>query len=305
MKFLSRMLLKATLVGLLSIGGPDIALLQQSAPSAENARSAKPSIAAYGVASAQALPQRPGSFAQVAVGYVDGGSWDTDLVFGNIGTSPATVTVRAYASDGSPLALPVVGSESSAEYQFAIPANGSAYVDFDHTASPLKVGWLDVMMSSSHIRGQGIFTQRVDGRPDSQAVVPLVTRDPAACLVSLPGDTRSMPDVLVMPFDNTGNYVTSVAYANTSSVPLDRKLRFIGEDGKIVGEYPLQLPARGHMAVATPDSYSEARGKRGMIYVVNNSPSDMTLPKDMTAIGFLFRTDVGGGAFTTIMPIVR
>lgn len=251
-------------------------------------------LAALGVP-AQTLPVRNGTFAQIAVGHFpvgDGrGSWKTTLVFTNLSSAGAAVTARWYASNGTPLQLPVTGGGILTEIRVGMPPYGTARVEFDEEAVPLSVGWVDVTSTTS-IRGQGLYRVRAPGRAAYEAAVPLLVREPSTCLVPLPQSTSLSPGVLVLPYNNTGGYVTSVAFANTTSEARTLILEAVNDYGKSVFTTTINMAAREHRAFATTD-YPALRNTWGVLRVLEN-------PAAFSGIAFLFNPD---GPFTTLLPI--
>lgn len=265
-------------------------------------------IAAFLLLAAEGISQAPlvvkrGMLAQVAFGTEDclrdgrDCFWDTDLVFYNAGEDFALVKLRAYASDGSVLALPILGYEAT-QNEFSIPPRGSLFLDIDETAKGVKQGWIDIEYDQL-IRGQGIFTRRVPGRADYQTALPILTREPARCLIPFPGDTSVLPDVLIIPFDNTsgdkGSFVTSVAFANATDDARRLDLEFFDEQGSSIVAKGYPLPPRGHIAFATPEKIPETIGKRGQIRVMADQTS-------FAGLGLLFNAT---GPFTSLAASVR
>jgi hypothetical protein len=248
---------------------------------------------------AQSIGQpRVGSLAQIAVGYFDipgsaRGTWTTSMVFLNVSAEAATVQVKFYSSAGQPLILPVTGVGPVSQHQFIVPFNGTVWVDFDESAIPLGVGWAEVTTSAS-VRGQGIYRTRIPGKPVSEAAVPLLVREPSVCIVPIPGSAASFPEALILPFDNTKGYVSSMAFANTTAAAATIEIEFLDEAGTLLHTIQPQLTGRGHFAFETTD-YAAVIGKKGQVRVKKN-------PEKFTGIAFLFSPD---GPFTTLLPISR
>ena len=243
------------------------------------------------------LPTRAGSLAQVAVGYFNVGSergtWTTSMVFMNVSASAATVQVKFYSSAGLPLTLPVSGFGLVSELQLIVPFNGTVRVEFDESTAPLAVGWADVVTSAS-VRGQGIYRTRIPGKPVSEAAVPLLVREPSLCIIPQPNSTAVFPEALILPFDNTKGYVSSVALANTTTVAASLEIEFLDEAGNLLHVVTQPLPARGHTAFET-SNHPPVAGKKGQIRIRKN-------PETFTGIAFLFSPD---GPFTTLLPVTR
>jgi len=234
--------------------------------------------------------QPTNTFAHIAYGPVAGGSWKTSFVFINTDTTQSSVQLLTYSTVGSPMAVPVVGSTTDSQHTFTIPASGSLQVDLDENAtSALISGWAGVILTGN-VRGQGIFKQRIPGRPDFEAVVPMLTRSLPLCILPFPNQTS----VLAMAFDNTGGYVTSVAFANTATASRTLDLEFVDQSGVQLYLAHETMAAHAQMAFATADRYNAVTGKKGWMRV-------LTSASDFTALGFRFNPS---GAFATWLPVL-
>jgi hypothetical protein len=215
------------------------------------------------------------------------------MVFLNVSTTTASVEIKYFTSAGQPLTLPVSGVGLVAENKIAVPANGTASVEFDASSVPLVVGWAEVVSSAS-VRGQGIYHTQTPGQPASEAAVPLLVRESSTCVIPLPADSSAFPDALLLPFDNTDGYVSSIALANVTSAAATLDVEFVDATGRQLHSFQKQMPAHGHTAFATTD-YAAVAGKQGLVRVRQNAVA-------FSAIAFLFSP---GGAFTTLLPIAR
>jgi hypothetical protein len=234
--------------------------------------------------------QPTNTFAHIAYGPVAGGSWKTSFVFINTDTTASTVVLLTYSTAGSPMAVPVVGSTTDSQHTFTIPASGSIQVDLDENAtSALITGWAGVI-PTGNVRGQGIFKQSIPGRPDFEAVVPMLTRSLPACIIPFP----NQPSVLAMAFDNTGGYVTSVAFANTATAQRTLDLEFVDQAGAQLYLAQETMAAHNQMAFTTAGRYPALAEKKGWMRV-------LTSASDFTALGFRFNPS---GAFATWLPVL-
>ncbi len=231
------------------------------------------------------------SFAHIAYGTDSVGSWKTSFIFINTDASAATVQLLTYAPTGAPLAVPVVGGTSDSQHQFDIPAGGSIQVDLDETASQgITTGWAGVIVSGN-VRGQGIFRQRIAGRPDFESVVPMLSWAQPVCIIPFPTQPTAM---LAMAFDNTNGNVTSVAFANTATAPRTLDLEFVDQGGVRLILAHESMASHNQLAFATTDRYPVVANQKGWMRV-------LTSPSDFTALGFRFNPT---GAFTTWLPVL-
>ncbi len=235
--------------------------------------------------------QPTSTFAHITYGFGGVEIWTTSFVFINSDATASSVQLLTYSPDGSPLAVPVVGGTTDSQHVFNIPAGGTVQVDLDEYASNSIIrGWAGVILTGN-VRGQGIFKQRVSGRPDFEAVVPMLTRSQPACIIPFP---TPLPAVLAMPFDNTAGYVTSVAFANTATAARTLDLEFVDQSGVQIFLAHEPMPAHNQIAFETTGRYPALTGKKGWMRVLNSA-------SDFTALGFRFNPS---GAFTTWLPVL-
>jgi len=235
--------------------------------------------------------QPTNSFAHIAYGPSGGGSWKTSFVFINADATASSVLLLTYRPDGSLLPVPVVGGTTDSQHTFNVPASGSVQVDLDETApSVITTGWAGVV-PTGNVRGQGIFKQRIPGRPDFEAVVPMVSRSQPACIIPFPTQPAAM---LAMAFDNSSGYVTSVAFANTATASRTLDLEFVDQSGVQIFRVQESMAAHNQMAFETSVRYGAVAGKKGWMRVLANA-------SDFTALGFRFNPS---GAFTTWLPVL-
>ena len=134
------------------------------------------------------------------------------------------------------------------------------------------MAWGELQTANS-IGGYAIFRQRVEGRPDQEAAVPLASR------VSR----------FTLPFDNIG-FVTSMALVNANATQGASSTAFFrGADGAPISQALVNLSSRAHTAFALPDLIPDIANRRGVVEFSFDNP-------DMTALGLRFSS---GGAFTS------
>jgi hypothetical protein len=235
--------------------------------------------------------QPANSLAHIAYGVDGPSSWETSFVFLCLDAVAATVQLLTYAPSGGALAVPVVGGTTASVHEFSVPAGGAVQVDLDRTASNgITTGWAGII-ASGNVRGQGIFRSRITGRLDLEAVVPMVLRNQPACIIPFPTQPGA---VLAMPFDNTGGYVTSVAFANTATAARTLDLEFLDQNGAQLFLAHETLGAHNQIAFETSSRYPAVSGRKGWMRVLNSVT-------DFSALGFRFNP---GGAFTTWLPVL-
>jgi hypothetical protein len=236
--------------------------------------------------------QPTNTFAHIAYGTeASGVYWRTTFIFVNTGTTSATVQLLTWTPAGAALAVPVVGGTSDSQHIFNIPVGGSVVVQLDETAaSSVVTGWAGVVVTGL-VQGQGIFKQHIPGVLDSEAAVPLLSRSQPACIIPFPGGPAPL---LAMPFDNTGGYLTSVAFANTAAAARTLDLEFVDLTGVSIYTAHEPMAAHNQMAFELTGRYPAVTNKQGWMRVLNTQ-------SDFTTLGFRFNP---AGPFTTWVPML-
>lgn len=233
-----------------------------------------------------AQPQQ-GSFAQIAYG----GGWQTTFTLVNPSqTSLAFVTLNFYGDNGAPLNVPIQDSGTTTSYTFSIVPGGQQSVVLSSTALTDSQGWASIDVSGT-VRGQASFRRLLPSKTITEAVVPLSTSGFAVCVVP-----TAAASVILLPFDNTtGQYVTSLALANTTTGALSVPFEFVDQSNNVLVADTINLTARQHIAIVTPDTYPALAGKRGTLRLHQT-------PDKLTVLGLLANST---NSITTIIPITN
>ena len=248
-------------------------------------------FAALSIMCAGCVFGQQGSFAQIAYG----GSWQTTLTLINESdTLLANVTLSFFGDDGLPLNAPVLGFGDTSAYTFTILPGGLQSVVLFSSDPTTSQGWASMNVPSGiPVRGLGSFRFLLPNKTISEAVVPLSITDSAVCIVPSPSVPGS-PSVILVPFDNTtGQYVTSLALANTTQGFLSVPIEFDDESNHPLVTDTLSLAAMQHVAVVTPQAYPALAGKKGVLRIHQSTAF-------VTVLGLLSNNT---NAITTIIPI--
>jgi hypothetical protein len=182
--------------------------------------------------------------------FVDGSGWRTSMTLVNLEDHDVSFQVLFYNDDGSDLVVPVIGQGRVSGMNISLGPAGSATFQTAGTAPDLAQGWALISQTTNDsIGGLAIFRQSVPGRPDQEAVVPVVSQ---------------FDHHFVLLFDNT-QFTTAVALANptTSSVVIPVNIR--NESGQIIDTQTVSLRPYAHTAFTLPDRWASTAGKRGAI----------------------------------------
>jgi len=213
---------------------------------------------------------------QVAEGQAGPENWKTTIVLVSGSTATAAFTLRFWQADGAPVAMPVTGSGNVTGVSGSIAPGGFQIIETPGGTEPLVSGWAEVV-SQSRLNGYVVFRSRI-GSVDSEGVVPIPS----------PGLRR-----LLLPFDNTAEFVTSAAIANADTdLPADVTVRFLGEDGQLIGGGNLRLGPRTRDAFGFPSRFPVTVGRRGI--------AEFNSGVDLFALGLRFNPN---SSFTSLEPV--
>ncbi len=249
------------------VGGGEGSTLNQMAfeqGRAQAALSKDPSRSVYVFTGDRIIPQ-----------LVDGAGWQTQMTFVNLENHPVRFNVYFFADNGTDLYIPIVGAGVVRGVAVALSSAESTTIDTAGSGSALSQGWASFQTEdlNDSVGGITVFKQSVAGRPDSEAVVPVVNKFDAH---------------FVLLFDNT-NWVTAIAIANPSSETVVIPFNIRDEAGNIAEAQTMTLAPYEHKAFVIPDVYPITRGRRGKMEFV-------TPGFGIAALGLRF---TGSGAFTS------
>jgi hypothetical protein len=208
----------------------------------------------------------------------DGLGWKTSITVVNGDVGPATALLNFNGTGGAPASFTFDGIGASSALQAMIPASTSASVSTTGTGGALTQAWLAVGGARA-LGGFAVFRQAVPGRPDFEAASPLV-RYPA--------------NGFLLPFDNTQQFVTSMALVNSSSAPATIAVTLRGEEGNMLSTSSISLPAFGQTAFALQDRFTGIQNLRGV--------AEFFSLGGVSGLGLRFNP---GGAFTSLPIVVK
>ena len=248
---------------------------------------------ALGILCAGAAFAQQGTFGQIAYG----GSWQTTFTLVNMSSvSTATGALSFFGDNGSPLSAPVQGYGNVSVYTFAIPPGGSQRVVLSTSDSNTTQGWASMSTTGTPVRGQASFRVFLPKGGISEAVVPLSLPGSALCIFPFP---PSGDPIILIPFDNTnGQYITSIAIANTTNVDMPSiAMEFVDQSNNLLQSSTTGLQAMQHTAFVTTDRYQTLAGQKGILRIHAD-------PAKLTVLGLLSNL-ASTGSITTIIPVTQ
>jgi hypothetical protein len=224
---------------------------------ADSASAAATQTFSLTVISAPALV-RAGALSHIAAG----GDWVTTISLINTSSEPVAARLVFHADDGSALSLPlsvtqqgVTQSVTAATLDGVINPHATLVIDAGPQLASLVWGWADVL-SSGVVDGFAIFRTKCPTCTASEGTVPL----------------RSLfQSTLIVPYDNTANFVTGVALANLSATQANITATIWDENGTQLGAPTIPVAGSGHTAFVMPTQLPLATGKRGIVQFQNPS----------------------------------
>jgi hypothetical protein len=181
------------------------------------------------------------------------GGFFTTITLVNKDIVPAVVTLRFYRRTSNEGATetwnpPMVNNQPT--QNVTIPPGSSVNWQTAGTGEAAQ-GWAEVA-TSQQVGGFAVFTQRIAGRVDQEAAVPVNA-----------GEQRRF----LLPFDNTTPFTTTMALANFAE---DTQALIIAtvrdEQNSVIGQQiALIIPVRGHQAFTLPERMPQTAGRRGTI----------------------------------------
>ncbi|NWG13122.1 MAG: hypothetical protein HXY20_06265 [Acidobacteria bacterium] len=189
-------------------------------------------------------------FPQVA----DGGTYRTNFILLNPGTSPATARLEFYDDDGNPLGLPIGGLVRTS-HEVQLSSRGAARFLTDGTSTSVKVGWVKVTCPTA-IGGSSIF-QTLNGN--------VITSE--AGVASSPYLSR-----FTVYVETAGSAWSGLAICNPGSSAVDVTLKLRDSSGAQRDTFILRLPARGHVARFFTQWFGDYPNFEGTLEVVSSTP---------------------------------
>lgn len=197
------------------------------------------------------LPSTGGVLAHVAVG----GYWRTLIVLANPdGSATAKASLSFHTSQGLPLAVSLSDGrtvKSASAFEITLPPRNTMFLETVNVPSTTGVGYADLDVDSGRMSGYGVFRAVLPSGPNLEAVVPL---------------EWGVSDEVILAYDNTRGFVTSVALANRwLYLPCDLLAEVYDEDGLLLASYRRLLADGTHTAFETFREWPATAGRRGIV----------------------------------------
>ena len=213
---------------------------------------------------------------------VDGASWQTSIILTNLETANATFQLLFFADNGSDLQIPIDGLGPVTATNVTLAPFQTRTISTTGAGAQLLSGWAFLLQPGFNAIGmQAIFRQTVAGRQPQEAVVP---------------SANWYVKRFVLPFDNTGPFVTGVALSNTSDTAVTVNALIRAESGQVLETRTLNLPALGHTALVLATTWPVTQAQRGSIEF-----QTLGAAEGVGGLGLRFN----GAAFTSTNPFAK
>jgi hypothetical protein len=188
----------------------------------------------------------------------DGASWQTTLVLTNTTASATSASVSFFQDigGGATQSWNPPFMEVNSTQNLALPAGGTLFLHTLGAAAALTVGWGQLQPNPAVV-AYAIYTLRVPGRQDQDVTS-----------AAAPSATR-----FLVPFDNTKNFVTSIAIANPTNAAESISVGIQTSSGASSLPSPIALPAQGHKAFLLPAQFQATAGQSGLLEFASMSGS--------------------------------
>ena len=222
-----------------------------------------------------------------------GGGWETIIVTVNLSTTSMSYRTYFFDQSGKPMTVTIRASTgeliSTPSTISTLPRSASLTVPLiDDNASSTRTGWAVVVVDaatseSNRLGGYATFRQRIEGRPDFEALVPM----------SSSSDYR-----FYLPVDETMGFQTAVALCNPSTtLSTTLTLLVLDTNGRTNGrQTTLTLGPLEQTAFLIRDKFPTTVDQRWTLYVSGTT-------NGLSALGLRFNT-LGGSAFSSI-PVMN
>jgi hypothetical protein len=212
---------------------------------------------------------------------VDGGAWVTTIVLTNPSSIQETINLVFFQDAGGgvtqPWVLNFVEMTSAQAQPLTVAPGSTLFLHTLGTAVDATVGWgllsAYAGCGSVAVSGYAISTRRIPGRTDQEAT----------------GQAAPVASRYLVPFDNTGGSVTTVAIVNPNMTPQETiSIGIRTSDGIVSQEPAITLPLGGHASFSFPVQFPATAGKTGLAEFYN-------YPEGFSILALHFSS----GAFTT------
>jgi len=219
-----------------------------------------------------------------------GNGWETEITLVNMSSGAVDFDIYFYNPQGGEFEVTLreqPNGEPIRNSAFEVSLDGGAsttVVMVDTTPGLLRQGWavVDYTGDQNRLGGHATFRQRIAGRADYEALIPMSSYEDYAFL---------------LPVNDAAGFITAIAMCNPSAnVSANILLQLLDVDGNEIARRELTLGPQQHLAAAIREWFPQVEGRYATLYVESNTDR-------LSAIGLRFNT-AGGNSFSSV-PIMN
>jgi hypothetical protein len=219
-----------------------------------------------------------------------GDGWETEMALVNMGKASQTFGLFFYTQQGTAMQVTLREMPSGEEFTdsaFEVSLDSGAsttVVMLDTTPGQLRQGWavVDYTGNSNRIGGHATFRQKIAGRADYEALIPMSSYKDFA---------------FMLPVNDSAGFITAMAMCNPSAnVASSVLLQLLDVDGIEVARREITLNPQQHVAAAVRDWFPQVQGNYATLYVESSTDR-------LSAVGLRFNT-AGGNSFSSV-PVLN
>ncbi|MCL4795309.1 MAG: hypothetical protein KJZ84_12175 [Bryobacteraceae bacterium] len=220
-----------------------------------------------------------------------GDGWETEFTFVNMSELAVDFDVYFYNPQGGELVVtlreqPAGPSIVNSAFEVSLGSGASTTVILvDTTPGQLRTGWAVVDYNANtefRLGGHATFRQKIAGRPDFEALIPMSSYEDYAFL---------------LPINDSAGFITAAAICNPSAnLTANIQLQLLDDDGNEIASRNITLGPEQQTAVAVREWFPGVVGRYATLYVESSTDR-------LSAIGLRFNTG-GGNSFSSV-PIMN
>lgn len=220
-----------------------------------------------------------------------GDGWETEFTFVNMSESDLDFDIYFYSPQGNALTVtlreqPSGGPITNSAFNVSLDSGASTTVILvDTTPGQLRTGWAVVdYVPSDQVRlgGHATFRQKIAGRPDFEALIPMSSYEDY---------------VFLLPLNDSAGFITAAALCNPSqNLAANLDLQLLDTDGFEIASRSITLGPQQQIAVAVREWFPDVVGQYATLVVESST-------NRLSAIGLRFNTG-GGNSFSSV-PIMN
>jgi hypothetical protein len=219
-----------------------------------------------------------------------GDGWETEITLVNMSSGAVDSEIFFYNPQGGEFTVtlreqPNGESITNSAFEVSLDSGASTTVVLvDTTPGQLRQGWavVDYTGDDNRLGGHATFRQKIAGRADYEALIPMSSYEDYAFL---------------LPVNDSAGFITAIAMCNPSAnVSANILVQLLDLDGNEIARRELTLGPQQHVATAISEWFPQVAGRYATLYVESNTDR-------LSAIGLRFNT-AGGNSFSSV-PIMN